>query len=376
MHTQDVFEILGISGREDSYTDLVKNAFDNNQEFKRNFCKFFANDVSDDFILSVRNSRTYIKLTERKTEIPDMLLYSRQKSEIILIENKIFSFEGYKQTERYSSPDFIGIVKKNLNMPNAKFDKFFYVTLDGKKAKSSRFQSIKWSEMILKCTENVEFLDPRLTILMRDLVSRSKHYLDFKNPIAETTFIEYFKTCSKWVTHYRALECFFNDILDKLGSDYPFQIEFSSANNANGEQLLIVLYNTAWNGTDITLNPASDVTSIDETFRNIHIELNWTPLLNKISLFIHYETNPYKTQKEFNDLDSRKIEQFRKHREVFQREMYKHVPPDWQKIGRELTIIKTDLPINETITHQDIETWLLNEVKTAYDCITETLSAI
>ena len=35
--SEHIFEILGIGSREDSYTDLIAYAFNNNFEFKKNF---------------------------------------------------------------------------------------------------------------------------------------------------------------------------------------------------------------------------------------------------------------------------------------------------------------------------------------------------
>lgn len=380
MSNKDVFEILGINSREDSYTDLVKYAFDNSEEFKSNFCKFFAGYESSDFVLSVRNEHTYIVLSEKKKEVPDMILYSKNSNEIILIENKIFSGEGYKQTFRYSKPDFTAIVKERLKLPNAVFNKFYFVTLDGKSASCDKFVPILWSNMIEACTENVVFADPRLSILMNDLQSKSRHYADFKSPDIDTRYTDYFNTCTKWVDKHRAFECFFTEITKKLQKDYSFNIEFSSANNANGEQLLIVFYNPVWIGAEINQENVAALAFEDETYRNIHIELNWTSTLKRLSLFVHYETNPYKTQKVLREIEDTygkdAVEQFREHRERFENELYKHKPEGWQKIGRELAIIKTDLPLNSDTTYQEIENWLAKGVRIAYDCITETLSAM
>jgi hypothetical protein len=40
---KDVFDILGIESREDSYTDLICDLFENWNVFKRRFCEEFAN---------------------------------------------------------------------------------------------------------------------------------------------------------------------------------------------------------------------------------------------------------------------------------------------------------------------------------------------
>ena len=59
----DVFDILGISRKEDSYTNLVKYLFDNWNDFKQKFIEKFAENTKDEFELETRN--TYNLINER-----------------------------------------------------------------------------------------------------------------------------------------------------------------------------------------------------------------------------------------------------------------------------------------------------------------------
>ena len=299
---KDIFEILGINGREDSYTNLIDFAFNNSVDFRRKFCTWFMGDYSEDSKLVIRSSQRNLEIKGRKDN-PDMLLISNKANEIVLIENKVFSTEGFNQTERYSNEEFVKSVKNRFEMKDAKFDKFFYLTIDGKQPISNKFKSVKWSTVILECCEGVEFGNLRLRILMADLVAKIEHYEEFLKPLDSAKFLDYFSNNKKWIKSNRTFEKIFTDVCEKIRFQYSVDYSFGSANNANGEQFLILFSTDNWvNGyiDDTKMYELSESELIDlAKSRNIHIELNWTPSLNRISLYIHYETNPYLTRKKF-----------------------------------------------------------------------------
>ncbi|MEA4989187.1 MAG: PD-(D/E)XK nuclease family protein [Anaerovorax sp.] len=377
---KDVFEILGINSREDSYTELIKNAFDNSKEFKDNFCILFAGYKSDDFELSVRCASVYIDISTKNKEIPDMILYSKNNNELILIENKIFSGEGYEQTNRYSKSIFLESVKMQFEMKDAKFDKFYFITLDGQKAKSDKFVSMSWSNMISDCSKNVVFQDERLKLLMNDLIEKSIHYMNFKEPSGNTTFKHYFKNCKKWVTKSRAFEVAFKNSCKDIAKKYNVEYTFGIQNNRNGEQLLIVFQNQQWikySLKAINLNDLSEE-ELDEygNCRNIHVELNWTERENRISLFIHYETNPYLKRRELENYPAKLIERYNENKEIFKQKVYRQIPCGWMKVGRFLTVAKTEISIKDDTTWCSIYEWLNTNFDKAFKCIEASLEEI
>jgi len=299
MNKKDVFDILGISNREDSYTNLIKHAFNHSCEFKENFCRIFAGYHSSDFRLVVRSPQvsTHDKL---KKAIPDLLLISKEMNEIILIENKIFSQEGFNQTERYSTKEFVESLKRKYQMSNAKVDQFYYMTLDGTIPYSNQFKAIKWVDMILSSTKNVQFTDDRLKLLMNDLIERLIHYENFKNLDDNMPFIQYLNSCEKWVNNSQAFKLLFKDVFEKLAAMYSVNATISNF-NANSNQMLIVFNHEKWNRLWMEkkkmINATDEYALTMSKCRNIHIEMNWTKTREIISLYIHYETNPYLTQK-------------------------------------------------------------------------------
>lgn len=375
MTNKDFFDILGINGREDSYTDLIKYAFDTSMEFKKKFCEFFAGSFNEDFSLSVRKKFTDNNL-KPNNRIPDMFLYSKQKAEIILIENKIFSGEGNGQLNRYSEPAFIAALKNEFKIDNDKVVKLYFVTLDGKAASCGNFIPTMWSTMIQNCTENIIFEDKRLSVLIEDLKTRSKHYADFKSPVSDTRYAAYFQLCTKWVNEQRAFECFFAEIKEWLEKEYELKSKFTWANNISGTQFLLVLYRPDWIGAEIDQEGLENTVLQDETYRNLHIELNWTPKNNKMSLSIHYETNPYKTKKELdiiNGFNKEKVEKYVNCRDNFTDRIYKCVPSGWSKINKTNTIINKSFSLKLNPTHEDIKKWMSEEVGAACECIIKAL---
>jgi hypothetical protein len=383
MIDKDIFEILGINSREDSYTDLLGYAFSKSAQFKSNFCLEFAGYVSDDFSLKIRNAHDYINLSSKRKEVPDMILISKLHNEIILIENKIFSVEGDMQTIRYSEKSFVEAVKNRLKMSSAKFDKFYYLTLDGSQSVSGNFISKRWSSVILNCTRNVEFEDQRLKILMNDLATRVNHYEQSKNSDLNISFLEYFKYCEKWVSPVKAFRNMSIETFDKIEKNYPVKVHFSD-NTSNGRQLLILFNNESWNLLNINailkeIPAANDLELIEfAKCRNIHIEVNWSENSKRITQFIHYETNPYISYKKLDAISPKFALAFNKNKDRFRDEILKNIPNGWKKNSKSKYIapIKTHYILSDSTKCLDVINWIESNFRIAYECIVNTLIAI
>lgn len=74
----DILEVLGISDREDSFSNLISYLFHNNSDFKYKFSEKFLkidqNSELDDIVLIKRNA--FVSNVDTKI-IPDLIIYSR-----------------------------------------------------------------------------------------------------------------------------------------------------------------------------------------------------------------------------------------------------------------------------------------------------------
>ena len=83
----DILEVLGISDREDSFSNLISYLFHNNSDFKYKFSeKFFGikkkSDLGD-IELKVRNK---FIMDEGKHIAPDLILYSKPLRKLLLLK--------------------------------------------------------------------------------------------------------------------------------------------------------------------------------------------------------------------------------------------------------------------------------------------------
>lgn len=369
----DVFDILGISRKEDSYTNLVKYLFDNWNGFKQKFIKKFVGDKAvykkDEFELETRNTIDLEIEVEhsRKKIVPDMILYS--KEEIIIIENKIFSGEGYEQTNDYSSETALKKIEQKFNIKNAKFY-FYFMTLDGIEACSSKFKPIKWSDLIINCCDDTSEIkkDPRLKILVDDLVQRCEQYENVLEPADNESICTYLNKRTKFITTENLFKTYMLKVLKDINKKYNFNYEFSTAGNMNGHVSLVYLYKNDWRGIEIEEAKQGD------SCRFIHIEFNMPENLKEINLCIHYEGYPYKRAGEWNKLkkDENKkkiIEDYEAKRKKFKDNIYSKLNPNWKRIGKCITLVETS--ISKQVELQEMKKWAEENVEFAYNLIEE-----
>ena len=154
---KDIFDILGISTREDSFTNLIAEAFNNvkHEEFRDAVCSFLSHDefcINNEEDCNIR-TRCVFNIEKGKTTgdrskiLPDMLLISKSQNKVVILESKIFSEEGYKQTAAYSSDIFLVELDEMLNreydMLGTIQKEFYYLTLMGDSPCSERFKTLK-----------------------------------------------------------------------------------------------------------------------------------------------------------------------------------------------------------------------------------------
>ena len=371
----DVFDILGISRKEDSYTNLVKYLFDNWNYFKQKFIEEFAENTKDEFELETRNTYSLINDIDieinvehhRKKILPDMILHS--KKEIIIIENKIFSGEGYKQTIEYSSKKYLDVVERKFNIKHAKFN-FYFMTLDGIKAYSPNFKSIKWSKLIANCCKETSEIEkyPRLKILVDDLVQRCKQYENIPEPADNESICTYLNKRTKFITTEKLFKIYMTEVLKDIVPKYNFYYDFSTSDNRNGHVSLVYLYKKDWRGIDIEKAKQGD------SCRFIHIEFNMPENLKEINLCIHYEGYPYKTAEEWNNFKKKEdfkeiIENYEAERNIFKGNIYSKLNPNWKRVGRCITLVETS--ISKEVELQEIKKWAEENVEFAYKLIEE-----
>ncbi|HJH30793.1 MAG TPA: hypothetical protein C5S50_01045 [Methanosarcinaceae archaeon] len=227
---ESIFDILGIGGREDSYTDLIAHSFKTSHEFNRNILANLFVDDYDDWIVKTRLPVAIKSNTGRKKDIPDMLLISKNGNSIVLIENKMFSAEGWEQTKRYASEEFKSslihyLYEKKLIETKEPHMFFFYLTLDGEKPASDEFKILKYSHISASIPD--ELGTSKGDLLLQELKDRIDEYYNWEVPGEDDVIIEYLNRAERLVSPHKA----FYTMAENLNIDKRFNKDYYVTGN-------------------------------------------------------------------------------------------------------------------------------------------------
>lgn len=180
----DIFDILGINGREDSYTNLLKELFDNVLEYRSFLLNMlFPRETLDPDAFYFETRNKYRTDSDNKThnEIPDIIIVDKSGNHFALIEVKIFSGEGNRQTERYyelfSTEQKIKFhdcnEEKTVLLKENAVKKFYFLTIYESKAQCKEFINIRWSS-IIEPLKQMQIKNEYLNLLTKSLINKAE----------------------------------------------------------------------------------------------------------------------------------------------------------------------------------------------------------
>ena len=358
--TDTVFSILGVNTREDVYTNLISFLFNKHAEFRMNFLKKLEGKGED---YKVWQAIPWPRIGA-KDDIPDLLLLNKATSEIILIENKIYAEEGETQTKRYASPTYKKKLQSHYDRQISKIS-YYYLTLEGQKPSSSEFKPLSYSLFLDILPKNITY-GPALAILLNDFHKNIKSYYSLQGPNFRDKVLTYLKKDNfgfvKPQIKFKILLEFVSKNLRSQGFKTYYGI-------INGVTPFCQFYKDIWVGKEI---PAK------ESYY-VHFEFQWYGVENMqksdkerpFKLYLHYETNPYKTKKELKQMDN-----------IFNNEIYTttrtkffdHVKSEYHKnewkIKKGSNLIASYNNFSADISVQDLErklTTLITELEKTVD---------
>lgn len=296
MGDQYFFDILGIGAREDSYTDLIDYAIKYNSEFRTRLMKLLVSDDTDRKLKTCKRTPVSIASQtggrERNKDIPDLVLVDEEKNRIVIIESKLFSWEGWAQLERYASKEFRTSLAIQHKLVDPKFINVF-LTLDDIKPGSSEFTAIKFKDVADCVPKNLG--TTKLDMLLMEFKDRVEEHHNWPGPSKDDVALEYLKNTKRLVGGQQTFHKFCTNLLDDV---HDFQREFWVTANRGCAFIPLVLFYRKQHWSSGKIAPSHD----DGTKNfNIHFELQWyTREPGYLNLYVHYETQPYKSRKDLN----------------------------------------------------------------------------
>lgn len=285
----DTFDLLGVSGREDSYTDLIVHAFNQDTQFRSLLLKFVDARPGSGW-----HARQRVKVPvpgSRKGNVPDIVLFD-EKKQIIAIEVKVWSSEGFEQLFRYSSMEFKGeLVRKLygddvvLGESDRESFRLIYLTLDPYPFETAGEFTWKSFDELQSEVLSAGFNErSRLHGLLREfnarIEARSKWEIS-----ADVTLAELFEGGPKMLSSRERLERFVRDCIP--GESFSFNSGVVN-NPQHGQTALVQVFKPEW------ARRSSTPSGFADSF-NAHFELQWLGA-DGMSFEVHFETEPYLTQ--------------------------------------------------------------------------------
>ena len=351
MNTEHIFDVLDISYREDSYSSIISNAFNNVSCFRNNIVNQFNLQNSDDWKSKLKLNINF-RLNNRTRLIPDLILFSKKENVLIVIEVKIFSSEGKDQTEYYSSAKENISSALNLNNPTIRY---IYLTLNGENAKSQEFENESFKKILISIPDDTDEIKYPYSILLTELKSRLKNYYDLKLEDLNLNALSFFTSTKQLINNYRLFEVAMSELIEN--TDF-LKVTTTTNNPGDGLTYLIYWYKESWNGKFIR-----EAKSGFETYE-VHFEFHWHTQndSNKFCLYLHYHPNPYHSQRQLNSLiqkgviDSNFLKEYNSRRNEFYDYLYKNINSNFWVFD------KTSLRISYTKINESVSLMKLKNI--------------
>lgn len=273
----DIFQVFGIQTREDKYT-FVLCEFLKNDEF-RNRAKAFFGFSHANFNCTRESLTLKVPTAYRKKITPDIILYDDNR--IAVIESKMFSSEGYKQTEDYKKAEELIINYINQKCPSAenRIVEYYYFTLTGVTAANSCFKPLYWSEFYKSTLKDMNFQDKTLNCVANAIYSQAVQYdrlvsVENFEKLKELKYCDLFSNDTYWIRPYSLFASGVNNDLWGLSSDYS--IYNGNINGKGHAEFVTNLKKAIWKKEGIQPNDTIHLFIRCEWNKNeLGVYLNW-----------------------------------------------------------------------------------------------------
>lgn len=298
----DLFDVLDISTREDTYTTLLANFFGTNQgkQHARRFFKEVFGNLPPEGNVEVK-TRPYLKHENiRKADIPDLVLaFGDTIRKVWIIEAKIKSGESSDQLQRYTKRDNRSrLVEKFASKRELCEDDWLYsyLTLECEEPSGETdFEPIDYKSLCKILPLNPD-LPQHLSLAYDCLRERLFDYYEAREETPpENASIKGYLDNTRGLIDRRNR---FHWLMDKVIEE----ISFALTEKLDGNSIVAQGKGSANPGYQIRASGWQTNKVYDFEFAepllsecfDIHLELQLTDK-NEITFVLHYETNPYIT---------------------------------------------------------------------------------
>jgi hypothetical protein len=361
---KDIFDILDVSLREDTYSSLIVEVLRNSPPILKGVVREL---IGKELTFNGKDCVAFRKQIRKKKDRPDIVIKGNhgQVEHWIVIESKIKSGEGERQCERYRE------IIENKEMQSFNYD-LFYLTL----TKSEPEDKVCWKAITHKyLADLISKFDvdhvlknySKLGFLWNAYIERLNHYENISYPSMDTPIIEWLNQESK---HFitaddrcdKLAKVLISDAWKRMGCIY----------GRTGSQVLIKIWKPSWQGLYFKKEENIPL----ENCPWIHYELKYSyPCYpGKIDCLLHCETNPYKTKNEIRDLGDG-ANNYLLFSELFTTLLHQGIAGSkrWKRLNYPLEKAKFSYPINEKTKIGEFSQYLETEFKECCPIVTSSM---
>lgn len=288
----DLFDVLGISTREDSYTSLLAALFEEKPQWAR---EFFMRSMETDSLPPepVRSYRWPVTTVSGKKVVPDLVLaFGCPISHIWVIEAKIESQEGKDQLIRQESDEARRGLIAELELPEHACWYYSYSTLEGVEsanpAAPQKFRAMSFEPLTNIFSEQTSLpkeIRPAYTALRKRLQDYYGARSEKPNPGSQLS--EYLEDTGGLISRRARFYWLCRRISESLGLKCTFGVA-QSTGNASPFCQMRETREPSWQGSRYL--EASDATPLKDCY-DIHLEAQLDS--DRVRFLLHYESNPY-----------------------------------------------------------------------------------
>lgn len=284
--SDNIFKILNIANKEDVVSNLLAHSLNNIPLFRNSFGELILDVCNSNY----KEFEAYTRTNIPKIGVPDIVITFKQneKQYLVILENKLKAKEGADQTQKYASEKMLNELKDKLNIINPKVKYVFLTLFPDQEPINVQFEKITYQDLL----DNRFKGKTTIENLLNDFIEILDNFYDCSKITPNDDIFEKLSSVSELDGGY----LYFQSFLKELSLNNTLNIEKFFRDSKSGRKYYGArISKPKWHPSKLDLN--NPETFIPNKHFNIHFEPQYNVLKGKFTLYLHYETNPYKPKK-------------------------------------------------------------------------------
>ena len=372
MTTENVLEELGVWNKEDAITNLLSHSFKASAAFRQ----LFLNAMLMRSVPDSDKWQVEVRPAVSGRGIPDLVFYHLAEDgsgSMLIVENKVKAVEGDTQTERYSTAELRQSLQEKFLGPASRLDdvRYTYLTLFGDQPKALGFQAMTYRDLLPAFAQFRDSRAPLAERLIGDWASILTRFYGNEELKDNDVVLERLKRHGELDGGF----VYFREMVRSIQLPVGLTVEASFRSNDRGRpHFASCISKQRWQGSIMS----EHAPHLGPDCYNIHFEPQFGLLTDRLTMFLHYETNPYQTESWVKkNLPRSQYDAYMQRRQEFVRRLGAKSVEGLEARNRWLQIGTTDFDLRGRTLREVralVEPWI-DRVSRAIDDVIQELTA-